>query len=174
MGQNDQKAPAIVIPWRRPDTLDKQEENVRAIERFILASDVWEVVGGDLHPVSPPDSLTVDTSAGHLPGGTINLTASDAVAASQINITGNTFITSTEQVEINVSGSGKTLFIDTNLGAAIVVAAEGQVTIQSIDGTSDVVIEAAGTGHVVMNNLPIVNPGGSGRVWNNGGVLNIT
>lgn len=28
--------------------------------------------------------------------------------------------------------------------------------------------------YLVLNNLPIVNPGGAGRVWNNGGVLSIT
>lgn len=40
--------------------------------------------------------------------------------------------------------------------------------------TGDITLNPGASAHLVFDNIPTSNPGGTNRVWNNGGVLNIT
>jgi hypothetical protein len=51
----------------------------------------------------------------------------------------------------------------------------GPIQIKSATGSGDIIIDMTNaSGYIRMTGLPTSSPGGSGRVWNNAGVLNIT
>jgi hypothetical protein len=82
------------------------------------------------------------------------------------------------------SGDAFAVLDDNGGGIALLSSSDGTITI-SATGGGEVVLESIGaTGEIRLNiasgaylrfvGLPTSNPGGTGRVWNNGGVLNIT
>lgn len=81
-------------------------------------------------------------------------------AASLLAIQGND--------ELQLSGQGGTLLIDINPGG------DATIHIDSTEGAG-ISLELASSGsYLTATNLPTTNPGGTNRIWNNGGVLNIT
>jgi len=60
-------------------------------------------------------------------------------------------------------------------GMQITNYATGSIQIQSTTGSGDIILDMTNaSGYIRMTGLPTSNPGGTGRVWNNSGVLNIT
>jgi hypothetical protein len=59
-------------------------------------------------------------------------------------------------------------------GGAFEVQDTGGGDLVRVDETGAVWIFIGAAQQLTISGLPVVNPGGSGRVWNNGGVLNIT
>lgn len=76
------------------------------------------------------------------------------------------------QVLLN-NGDGETLIATTGAGYLFLHDSGNSGVYVKSDG-ADVIVEVSNIGHLELRGLPVVNPGGSDRVWNNGGVLNIT
>lgn len=117
-------------------------------------------------PVGPEDngtetgSVEFDTFAGaSLPGALVMLRYVDGTPSD------NSFVA---------------VFVPANAGVgATLRSSEGDVVIQG--DSQDVILNATGgaaidfnSAIVKLNAIPTSNPGGSGHVWDNGGVLNIT
>lgn len=100
-------------------------------------------------------------------GFSVPLTGSQAGASSYI-------IGNDAAALFGLSGSPDTLNLETfNTGMDMVIqTADGKIDILSIGGNVDIAVSAGN--YIRLIGLPTSNPGGSGRVWNDGGTLKIT
>lgn len=129
------------------------------LNRVVTASggdSLWQYDGFTLEPITPPSDLLYLISDGDVQiltgnNGDITLSADD-----DVNIG-----TNNGEIRINAGASGT---------ENLLLAASDSV---NIIGNVNVSISVV-TGFLLLNGIPTANPGGSGRVWSNGGVLTIT
>jgi hypothetical protein len=98
-----------------------------------------------------------------------------------VNSLGRTAITGANSIALT-SASGS---VQATAGTSMTLAAAGgDLLIQAtgsgknatvtVNNGGSIQFVVSGGGYITMSGLPTVNPGGTGRIWNNGGVLNIT
>ena len=112
-------------------------------------------------------------------GFTINDTVSDGINLNSNGPGGAVSLSCIDPTAFGMSlqSAGGTSILDTSTSGITIEANGGAVNVV-ISGSS-VVLNSAGvtvttTHNVILSGLPTTNPGGTGRVWNNSGVLNIT
>jgi len=159
-------APFVHLPHTEVTNAEEHAENNRYLNHLNndAAANLWQILGGlTLTPASTPTFFSVVASNGMT-----------LVSNHGVSITGFT------GVVIESLFSGGIALTASMTGAVNITASAGDVIIFAHDSTSKAQVASDGDveltpgGFLVLDNLPVVNPGGTGRVWNNGGVLNIT
>jgi hypothetical protein len=101
-------------------------------------------------------------------GGVGGLTLQSTGGPVTVSAGGSSSLLTLNAVEVLISPSG-------GVGGGFVVSLAGATNQMIVfDNSAAEVFRVNNDGTVKMPKLPVTNPGGSGLLWNNGGVLNIT
>ena len=165
---------------------------------------VTVVAGGPVSDAPDWERVVTGPGGGSIGGGYSSLTGAGETAtpgdlAQAGGLKVNAFNTGTEGFVVDVyengaltiqqhSGDfvlaqdtvGGLLNISSNGDIQIAASHGGGITIETAFSTADITINTPGgtlvleSGNITMPFLPTTNPGGTGQLWNNAGVLNIT